>query len=187
MDQEFQPKPRKWTLEERRYVLESFGLKTQKQLAEELNCSIGAISGIISRARLGGAGVEFAPKRIMGVRPTESITPQKVIDMVERKRLMRPLPPEPPPEPEFLPIKPPHRERLRCVEIDLPTPTVKLADLAWYHCRFPIGDPRDEDFAYCGKRKVDGKAYCKECCAIAFRPMLPPTKVSVPPRFPRAI
>jgi GcrA cell cycle regulator len=37
-------------------------------------------------------------------------------------------------------------------------------------CRFPIGDPLQPDFGFCGKDKVPGKPYCISHCQRAYRP-----------------
>ncbi|MBP8235139.1 MAG: hypothetical protein KAY22_22840 [Rhizorhabdus sp.] len=36
-------------------------------------------------------------------------------------------------------------------------------------CRWPIGDPRDSNFHFCGKKAVPLKPYCPECTKRAFR------------------
>jgi GcrA cell cycle regulator len=36
-------------------------------------------------------------------------------------------------------------------------------------CKFPIGDPGDADFGFCG-RSVDSARYCPAHCAVAFQP-----------------
>ncbi|MBQ8671259.1 MAG: global cell cycle regulator GcrA-like protein [Alphaproteobacteria bacterium] len=45
---------------------------------------------------------------------------------------------------------------------------VKLMELDSHTCRWPIGDPRDEDFCFCGKKVRSGKTYCDEHSAIAY-------------------
>ena len=35
-------------------------------------------------------------------------------------------------------------------------------------CLWPIGDPTDEDFHFCGKDSVVGKPYCEKHCAKAY-------------------
>jgi GcrA cell cycle regulator len=35
-------------------------------------------------------------------------------------------------------------------------------------CRFPIGDPLKDNFRFCDRRAVIGKAYCPECHNISF-------------------
>lgn len=35
-------------------------------------------------------------------------------------------------------------------------------------CLWPIGDPGDSDFHFCGESEVPGKPYCEEHCARAY-------------------
>ncbi len=44
-------------------------------------------------------------------------------------------------------------------------PLVKLDN---HTCRWPIGDPKDEDFCFCGKRIKTGQTYCEEHAAVAY-------------------
>jgi len=44
-------------------------------------------------------------------------------------------------------------------------PLVKLDN---HTCRWPLGDPRDDDFCFCGKRVKTGQTYCEEHSAIAY-------------------
>ena len=41
-------------------------------------------------------------------------------------------------------------------------------DLTSTSCRWPIGDPKDEDFHFCGKETLTDKPYCAEHAAIAY-------------------
>ena len=43
-----------------------------------------------------------------------------------------------------------------------------VADLDNHTCRWPIGDPKDDDFHFCGKETRFGNTYCDEHSAIAF-------------------
>jgi GcrA cell cycle regulator len=47
---------------------------------------------------------------------------------------------------------------------------VKLVDLQSHHCRFPIGDPHDADFAFCGATAIEGLPYCESHCRLAYNP-----------------
>jgi len=56
-----------------------------------------------------------------------------------------------------------------------PKPKVKessrindVIDLGPQMCRWPFGDPGDDDFHFCGKTSVQGKPYCEEHCASAY-------------------
>ena len=44
-------------------------------------------------------------------------------------------------------------------------PLVKLDN---HTCRWPLGDPRDDDFCFCGKKVKTGQTYCEEHAAIAY-------------------
>ncbi|MBR1374277.1 global cell cycle regulator GcrA-like protein [bacterium] len=44
-------------------------------------------------------------------------------------------------------------------------PLVKLDN---HTCRWPLGDPRDDDFCFCGKRVKTGQTYCEEHAGIAY-------------------
>jgi len=43
-----------------------------------------------------------------------------------------------------------------------------LMDLKSNTCRWPIGEPENEDFHFCGKPTVTGKPYCEEHCKEAY-------------------
>ncbi len=58
-------------------------------------------------------------------------------------------------------------------ETKAPTPTVEetnipLVKLDNHTCRWPMGDPKDEDFCFCGKRIRTGQTYCEEHAAVAY-------------------
>ena len=40
-------------------------------------------------------------------------------------------------------------------------------------CRWPIGDPRHEDFHFCGEAQVAGQPYCAAHLRQAFQPPRP--------------
>ncbi|MBF0095505.1 MAG: global cell cycle regulator GcrA-like protein [Alphaproteobacteria bacterium] len=43
-----------------------------------------------------------------------------------------------------------------------------VVDLSALTCRWPIGDPRDANFHFCGKRVAAGKPYCPDHASIAY-------------------
>ena len=45
---------------------------------------------------------------------------------------------------------------------------IGIMELKLNTCRWPIGDPTEEDFHFCGKNTVIGKPYCEEHCAMAY-------------------
>ena len=50
---------------------------------------------------------------------------------------------------------------------------IRLADLDNRTCRWPIGDPKDENFHFCGKKVRVGQTYCEEHSLMAY---VKPTK-----------
>lgn len=48
---------------------------------------------------------------------------------------------------------------------------VSFADIGEVNCcRWPLGDPTGEDFAYCGLETAKGRSYCAGHCRMAYRP-----------------
>ncbi len=45
---------------------------------------------------------------------------------------------------------------------------IGIMELKLNTCRWPIGDPTDDDFHFCGKNTATGKPYCAEHCAMAY-------------------
>lgn len=45
---------------------------------------------------------------------------------------------------------------------------VKLIELTDLNCHFPLGDPLEADFEFCGKRSIEGYPYCARHCRISF-------------------
>ncbi len=49
-------------------------------------------------------------------------------------------------------------------------------------CRWPIGDPQDEDFHFCGRKKLPGLPYCEYHARVAFQPVAPRRREREPER-----
>jgi GcrA cell cycle regulator len=50
------------------------------------------------------------------------------------------------------------------------------------HCRWPIGDPQQSDFHFCGKSKVQGLPYCEFHARRAYQPPQPRRTSPTPAR-----
>lgn len=59
--------------------------------------------------------------------------------------------PEPTPEPAPMPMPPAPQERANGPS-----------------CNWPIGDPGEKEFRFCGRPSIPGKPYCAEHCAKAY-------------------
>jgi GcrA cell cycle regulator len=46
---------------------------------------------------------------------------------------------------------------------------IGFADIGKAQCRWPIGDPLQDDFAFCGLQVARGHAYCAGHCRLAYR------------------
>lgn len=45
---------------------------------------------------------------------------------------------------------------------------VTLTDLDNHTCRWPLGDPKDDNFRFCGKKVRIGQTYCEEHSQVAY-------------------
>jgi GcrA cell cycle regulator len=48
-----------------------------------------------------------------------------------------------------------------------------LLELEPCDCRWPIGEPRQDDFRFCGEPSLDGRPYCAHHWSMAFQPARP--------------
>jgi GcrA cell cycle regulator len=47
---------------------------------------------------------------------------------------------------------------------------LRFEDIREAACRWPLGDPRSGEFAYCGLTRAKGQSYCAGHCRMAYRP-----------------
>jgi GcrA cell cycle regulator len=50
-----------------------------------------------------------------------------------------------------------------------PANVIGVLELTSHTCRWPIGDPDDPEFGFCGMKTADGLPYCPEHAAIAYQ------------------
>ena len=60
------------------------------------------------------------------------------------------------------------KRRPSAKEEDEPVDVVRLDSLSSDMCSWPVGNPSDEGFHFCGGPKVPGKPYCAKHCAVAY-------------------
>jgi GcrA cell cycle regulator len=46
---------------------------------------------------------------------------------------------------------------------------LRFEDIREFACRWPLGDPRSGEFAYCGLTPAKGQSYCAGHCRMAYR------------------
>jgi GcrA cell cycle regulator len=61
--------------------------------------------------------------------------------------------------------------RRTLAEIEKMARKLDLLELTERTCKWPIGDPTEENFHFCGLPAVHGKPYCEHHVAVAFQPM----------------
>lgn len=64
----------------------------------------------------------------------------------------------------------PVQKRVRKKDVEIPKGKgLKLMDLAPSMCRWPSGDPQEEDFGFCGEKCVAGLPYCDDHARVAYQ------------------
>lgn len=128
---------------------------TTSEIAKKLGVSKNSIVGKVHRLSLSG--------RPSPIKKKEEIKKTKAIKIkrAEKKPVAAPEPKEAPaPAEKALPEK--HIKNEEKSDI------VRLTDLDNHTCRWPLGDPKDENFHFCGKKTRTGQTYCDEHSAIAY-------------------
>lgn len=148
-----------WT-EERVELLKT--LWAQEASASEIAAEIGgvtrnAVIGKVHRLGLAGRVERQAPRRARSPKPWKpAAAPRKVIRRSSTPRV-------------FLPgIEEPQRET---PADDLLIPLeqrVGIPGLTDAICHWPVGDPGEPEFFFCGGPAVAGKPYCLGHCRVAF-------------------
>lgn len=59
-------------------------------------------------------------------------------------------------------------EKMPAPKADNKKGAVSLMDLDNHTCRWPLGDPKDENFHFCGKKVKIGQTYCEEHSNVAY-------------------
>lgn len=58
--------------------------------------------------------------------------------------------------------------------VDVPKPKALMLDLLELNeqtCKFPVGDPQESEFGFCGAKARDGDPYCEYHCRLAYQPV----------------
>lgn len=94
--------------------------------------------------------------------PSDSPAPKTVRKPRTQRKKEEAMPAIPAIEPFFQPAPPIIRRE---------SGNVSLMELTATTCRWPIGNPGDEDFRFCGDFAVPGKPYCPACAQLAYVPI----------------
>jgi GcrA cell cycle regulator len=158
-----------WT-EETIEVLKRLALegRSARAIAEALGApSRSAVIGKANRVgiKLNGGGSGAAP----GGRPARAERPRAPTapraKPVSRKQDLAPALPREPRKPRWI-FAGAQVGEMRRVGFD---------EIRELDCRWPLGDPLSEDFAYCGLQPAPGRSYCAGHCRMAYQAPKAPT------------
>ncbi len=62
-----------------------------------------------------------------------------------------------------------------------------LLTLGAHMCKWPIGNPSDEDFSFCGRRSHEERPYCGEHSRLAYQPIAPGVAKATPSALARSL
>ncbi|MEM6676324.1 MAG: GcrA family cell cycle regulator [Pseudomonadota bacterium] len=75
------------------------------------------------------------------------------------------------PRPPGLPTPEEESARATLIEIEKMARRLTLLELTERTCKWPIGDPTDDNFHFCGLPALPGKPYCEHHVLVAYQPM----------------
>lgn len=123
--------------------------KTTNEIAKALGVSKNSIVGKVHRLNLEARPSPIKKKDEENMLEAENITPAQK---------------EPEPKEPKITITP---KKVSDAKVYHNT-CIKLSELDNHTCRWPIGDPKDENFCFCGKKVRTGQTYCDEHAEIAY-------------------
>lgn len=148
-----------WTDEARQFVKDRWaaGLSARQiagaLLGLGLRKSRNAVIGLVHRSGLN----RNAPKR-----KGNALGPAKTKRAVRRTARARGL------APPLIPAQPVQEEALQPLDKEL-----RVERLAPGQCKYPIGDPKEPGFAFCGRPVEPERPYCVHHCRVAYQPRPP--------------
>lgn len=156
-----------WT-DERVEVLKKLWVDglSASQIAKQLgSVTRNAVIGKVHRLGLAGRATPTRPiQRVVRPRPVLVATPPKPIDISTLKPAVQAGIDAPQNEVnQFapIPIAPKRQSNGNLIGV---------LDLGPNMCKWPIGDPTDPDFGFCGAKSHENWPYCEEHGAIAYQP-----------------
>lgn len=140
---------------------------TYQQVTDEMG-NIYSRNAVIGRAKRLGlkskSGSKFGPGN-------RFLTPEQLARKAERERQRYAEKVKPAREARVDKPKPVVRVVKPAPKIDAPEPRmVALVDLHARDCRWPIGDPKDSGFGFCGHQREQGEPYCGFHVKLAYAP-----------------
>ena len=142
---------------------------TTGEIGKKLGVSKNSVVGKVHRLGLSGRPSPIKKK-------DNDEKPAAAPKTKPEKTTEKPAPKEKAPSPAAAPAAKPASETPAPAPKVSAQPTVSpvkngkttLTDLDNHTCRWPIGDPKDENFHFCGRKVKIGQTYCEEHANIAY-------------------
>ncbi len=153
---------------------------TTGEIGRRLNVSKNSIVGKVHR--LGLSGRPSPIKKKDGSKPTPS-APKTAKPSAEKNKNSAPKKATPAKEPSVAPVMTPAAPKIEVHKKESASSSFSAADIRHkphhygnlplteldnHTCRWPVGDPKDANFHFCGKKVRLGQTYCEEHAAIAY-------------------
>ncbi len=133
---------------------------TTGEIGKRLNVSKNSIVGKVHRLGLSGRPSPIKKKDETEVKAAAPAKPAKPAAEPA------PVPAKKKPEPELKTVSSPAPKT--CSSAKSGSCNVGLTELDNHTCRWPVGDPKDDNFHFCGKKVRIGQTYCEEHSAQAY-------------------
>lgn len=131
------------------------------QIAKQLGgVTRNAVIGKVHRLGLSGRAKPSRPKKVASVRASSTRKRTASTGKPRAPRtISRPSAPPAPPPPPPIEAKPlPNGEY------------ATIMTIRDHMCKWPIGDPMESDFRFCGRKHKQGEPYCEAHCNVAYQP-----------------
>ena len=147
---------------------------TTGEIGKRMNVSKNTIVGKVQRLGLSGRPSPIKKKDGDGKQPVKNTPAPETKKKPEAPKAQPQIPVSAPLhksapekhtvfEPKFMP-KAVSKEH----SSDKTKHNLSLTELDNHTCRWPLGDPKDDNFRFCGKKVRIGQTYCDEHAAIAY-------------------
>lgn len=125
---------------------------TTNEIAKNLGVSKNSIVGKVHRLNLTARPSPIKKKEENVVTPEVALEPAKTENIAPKPAVATTV----------------NAENIRKNSISTNASCLKLTELDNHSCRWPIGDPKDDNFCFCGKKVKSGQTYCEEHSALAY-------------------
>jgi len=148
------------------------GLSASQIAAELGGVTRNAVIGKVHRLGMSGRGKANAAAAQRPRKTTRAPSAPTVVETPPASRpglVLAPVPPAAAAEPE--PAEPEAPAPAAAPEVNLPqSERVTIMELRESMCRWPLGDPTNPDFRFCGARSITGLPYCSHHATVAYQP-----------------